>query len=346
MQLTHGLYEAFLAVARSGSFTSAARSLGYTQSAVSRQVRSLEEEWGAELFERLPRGVRLTEAGRVLLPHAEAVRDRLAAARAELTALRALDGGTLRLGAFSSATAALVPRAQAAFRKRHPGVVVTRVEGPSAKHLGLVAAGEEDLAVVSPAADAAPPRGVTLHHLLDEPMLVALERGHPCAGRRDVRLAELSGEEWIVGDERLEDTLLRPALAAGLRPRTGLLAHDWIAKLGAVAAGLGVTLVPALAAASVRPDVALVTIHPEDVPYRRICAAAPGAPGAAATAFLSLLRETAEELGAGKPGGTEPEAGKPGAEGPRGGVPEAGKPGAEEPRGGAPEAGKPGTRGA
>ncbi|MEU3401146.1 LysR substrate-binding domain-containing protein [Streptomyces filamentosus] len=310
MLLTHGSYEAFLAVARSGSFTSAARSLGYTQSAVSRQVRSLEEEWGAELFERLPRGVRLTEAGRVLLPHAEAVRDRLAAARAELTALRTLDGGTLRLGAFSSATAALVPRAQAAFRERHPGVVVTRVEGPSVKHLGLVAAGEEDLAVVSPAADAAPPPGVTLHHLLDEPMLVALERGHPYAGRRDVRLAELAGEEWIVGNERLEDTLFRPALAAGLRPRTGLLAHDWIAKLGAVAAGLGVTLVPALAAASVRPDVALVTIHPEDVPYRRICAAAPGSPSAAATAFLSLLRETAEELGA-----VAPETGEPGAGG-------------------------------
>ncbi|MDX2297877.1 MULTISPECIES: LysR family transcriptional regulator [Streptomyces] len=299
--LPHGLYDAFLAVARSGSFTAAARALGYTQSAVSRQVRSLEEEWGAELFERLPRGVRLTEAGRALLPHAEAVRDRLAAARAELTALRTLEGGLLRLGSFSSATAALVPRAQAAFRERHPGVVVTRVEGPSVKHLALVAAGEEDLAVVSPAVDAPPPTGVTLHHLLDEPMLVALERGHRYAGRRDVRLAELSGEEWIVGNERLEDTLLRPALAAGLRPRTGLLAHDWIAKLGAVAAGLGVTLVPALAASSVRPDVALVTIHPDDVPYRRICAASPGAPTAAATAFLERLRATAEELRAWTP---------------------------------------------
>ncbi|MFI7006382.1 LysR family transcriptional regulator [Streptomyces sp. NPDC050145] len=296
MLVTHGLYEAFLAVARTGSFTSAAQSLGYTQSAISRQVRSLEEDWGAELFERLPRGVRLTEAGRVLLPHAEAVRDRLAAARAELTALRTLDGGLLRLGAFSSAAAALVPRAQAAFRKRHPGVTVTRVEGPSVKHLGLLAAGEEDLAVVSPAVDAAPPTGVMLHHLLDEPMLVALELGHPYAGQRNVRLSDLAGEEWIVSNERLEDTLFRPAVTAGFRPRTGLLALDWIAKLGAVAAGLGVTLVPALAAASVRPDVALVTIHPDDVPYRRICAAAPGAPTAAATAFLALLRETAEEL--------------------------------------------------
>lgn len=127
-------------------------------------------------------------------------------------------------------------------------------------------------------------------------MLVALERAHPYAGRRAVRLAELAEEEWIVGAERLEDTLFRPAVAAGFRPRTGLLAHDWVAKLGAVAAGLGITLVPALAAASVPREVTLVTIHPDDVPYRRICAATPLTPTVAATAFLGLLRETAETL--------------------------------------------------
>ncbi|MFF0478964.1 LysR family transcriptional regulator [Streptomyces sp. NPDC004284] len=296
MPNSHGLYEVFLAVARAGSFTAAAHALGYTQSAVSRQVQSLEDEVGAELFERLPRGVRLSEAGRVLVPHAEAVRDRLATARAELAALRSLDGGLLRLGSFSSATAALVPRAQAVFRERHPGVAVSRVEGFSVKHLGLVATGEEDLAVVCPPPGSPPPPGVTLHHLLDEPMLVALPRGHAHTGRRGVRLAELADEEWIVGNERLEDTLFRPAVEAGFRPRTGLLAGEWIAKLGAVAAGLGVTLVPALAAASVRPDVALVTIHPEDVPYRPVHAATPPVPTVAATAFLAVLRETAQEL--------------------------------------------------
>ncbi|MFG2898181.1 LysR family transcriptional regulator [Streptomyces zaomyceticus] len=296
MPTGHALYEVFLAVAREGSFTAAARVLGYTQSAVSRQVQALEDETGAVLFERLPRGVRPTEAGRVLLPHAEAVQERLVTARAELAALRTLEGGLLRLGSFSSANAALVPRTQAAFRTRHPGVTVTRTEGPSVKHLGQLAAGEQDLAVVAPAPAAPPPEGVTLHPLLDEPMLVALERAHPYAGRRAVRLADLAEEEWIVGAERLEDTLFHPAVAAGFRPRTGLLAHDWVAKLGAVAAGLGVTLVPALAAASVPREVTLVTIHPDDVPYRRICAATPPIPTVAATAFLGLLRETAETM--------------------------------------------------
>ncbi|MFJ9682094.1 LysR family transcriptional regulator [Streptomyces sp. NPDC101194] len=291
-----GLYEIFLAVALEGSFTGAARTLGYTQSAVSRQVQSLEEEAGAQLFERLPRGVRLTEAGRVLLPHAEAVRNRLTAARAELDALRTLDGGLLRLGSFSSANATLVPRAQAEFRVRHPGVTITRIEGPSVKHLGRIVGGEEDLAVVSPALGAPPPDGATLHHLLDEPMLVALPRGHAHAGRRAVRLADLADEEWVVGHESLADTLFRPLVDSGFTPRTGLIAQDWIAKLGAVAAGLGITLVPALAAASVSRDVVLVTIHPHDVPYRQVYAATPPTPTEAARTFLKVLHETAAAL--------------------------------------------------
>ncbi|WP_309054405.1 LysR substrate-binding domain-containing protein, partial [Streptomyces sp.] len=99
----------------------------------------------------------------------------------------------------------------------------------------------------------------------------------------------------------LEGTLFRPVVAAGFLPRTALLAHDWIAKLGAVAAGLGVTLVPALAAAAVRPDVALVAVDPGDVPYRAVHVAAPATPTVAAGTFLGLLRATAAELSASWP---------------------------------------------
>lgn len=120
----------FLDVARLGSFTVAARTLGWTQSAVSRQISSLEAALGgAPLFDRLPRGVRLTEAGRVLVPHAESVIERLHGAGRELAALREAAGGRLRVGAFATADAALVPRAIAAFRARHPGVRLTREEG-------------------------------------------------------------------------------------------------------------------------------------------------------------------------------------------------------------------------
>lgn len=211
MPTPHELYEVFLRVARLASFTAAARSLGYTQSAVSRQIQVLEDEWGTPLFDRLPRGVRLTEAGRILLPHAEAVGERLRTARAELDALRTVGAGRLRIGAFSTADAALLPRALAAFRTRHPAVAVTRTEGPSAKHLALLAAGDLDLAVVADTSGR-PPQGCTPHHLLDERMYVALPRGHRLAGRADVRLAELADEEWIAGGTRPEDTLMRSAL--------------------------------------------------------------------------------------------------------------------------------------
>lgn len=244
-----------------------------------------------------PRGVRLTEAGRVLLPHAEAVGERLRTARAELDALRALDAGRLRIGAFSTADAALLPRALAAFRARHPGVSVTRTEGPSAKHLALLAAGDLDLAVVADTS-AQPPSGCTPHHLLDERMYVALPSGHRLAGQADVRLAELADEEWIAADTRPEKTLMHSAPAGGFRPRTGFVAADWIAKQGFVAAGLGVTLIPALAASSARADLALVPLHPDDTPRRRVYAATPHgiAPSPAALAFLALLVEVAAGL--------------------------------------------------
>ncbi|MEV7613745.1 LysR substrate-binding domain-containing protein [Streptomyces sp. NPDC089799] len=294
MPAPHDLYDVFRCVARHGSFTAAAQTLGYTQSAVSRQIQTLEDEWGARLFDRLPRGVRLTEAGRVLLPHAEAVAERLRTARAELDALRTLDGGRLRIGAFSTADAYLLPRALAAFRKRHPAVTVSRTEGGSTRQLALLAAGELDLAVVGTACGQ-PLDGCTLHHLLDERMYVALARGHRLAGRDLLRLAELADEEWIAASARPEETLMGGAPAQGFRPRTTFLAADWIAKQGFVAAGLGVTLVPALAASSARSDIVLVPLHPEDSPRRAVYAATPRGlshPPAVA-AFLALLHSVA-----------------------------------------------------
>ncbi|WP_410092443.1 LysR family transcriptional regulator, partial [Streptomyces sp. uw30] len=156
----------FLEVARHGSFTGAARTLGWTQSAVSRQISSLEGALGgAALFDRLPRGVRLSEAGRVLVPYAEAVAQSLHGAVRELAALREVAGGRLRFGAFATADAGLVPQALAAFRARHPRVHVTREEGLTPVLLDRLSAGHLDLAVVS-TTGRAPLEAYELHHLL------------------------------------------------------------------------------------------------------------------------------------------------------------------------------------
>jgi DNA-binding transcriptional LysR family regulator len=290
------LLEVFRTVARHGSITTAARSLRFTQSAVSRQIATLEASLGAHLFDRLARGVALTEEGRTLLPHAEAVLDRLAVARHDLAALRGLGGGRLRVGAFPTAVAALVPRALAAFRAAHPEVAVSLVEGRTPRLLERLAAGEVDVAVVSnsPAGPLDDAR-FTLHHLLDERLLVAVARTHRLARRRTVRLAELADDPFIVGSATAEDTLLRASFPSGFRPRVDIVAAEWTGKLGCVAAGLGVALVPALAARGTPADVALLRLHRDDESVRQVFAATrAGRTLSAATArVLPLLRNAA-----------------------------------------------------
>ncbi len=295
----------FLEVARHGSFTVAARTLGWTQSAVSRQISSLEAALGgAPLFDRLPRGVRLTEAGQVLVPHAESVVERLLGAGRELAALREKAGGRLRVGAFATADAALVPRAIAAFRVRSPGVRLSREEGLTPALLDRLFAGHLDLAVVSTTGRARLDT-CALHHILDESLYVAVPAGHPLAAEPSVRLPRLADADWISGGPRPEGTLLDAALRHGFRPRVAHVVAEWTAKLGYVAAGLGVTLVPALAAESVRPDVALLPVLDEDAPARAVYAATVRGRSLtpAAETFLAALRESATRIPGTRAGG-------------------------------------------
>src|ERR687886_1738432 len=112
-------------VAARGSFSAAAEALSFTQSAVSQQVAALERECATKLLERGPRGVRLTDAGRALVEHADAILARIEDAEEELAAIAGLRGGRLRLATFQSAGATLVPRALGEFHRRHPDVDVT-----------------------------------------------------------------------------------------------------------------------------------------------------------------------------------------------------------------------------
>lgn len=288
--LSTALLRVFTTVAHLGSFTAAGQALGYTQSAVSRQVSTLEHEAGTALFDRLPRGVRLTEPGRRLLVHAQAVLDRLDAARRELTDLRDLATGRLRVGAFATADAALVPKAVAAFHASYPDVIITLREGFTPDLLVSLVAGDIDLAVVSGAV-AEGFDGVDLRTLSEDFMFVAMPTDHRLARRRQVRLTDLVDEQWIAGSARPQDTLISSCLRTGFRPTIGFVARDWLAKQGFVAAGLGITLVPSLAADAVRPDIALVSLHPDDIAPRQVYAATPSGMtlSPAANAFLAVL---------------------------------------------------------
>jgi len=293
----------FVNVARRGSITAAADELGYTQSAVSRQVAALEATIGAPLFDRRARGVDLTAHGRLLLPHAESLLERLDATRRALRELDRVADGQLRVGAFPTANALLIPRALAEFRREHPQVALSLVEGSTNRQLARLDAGDIDIAVVSAFPDQRlSDDRVTLSHLLDDRMLVALPRDHSLARRRRLRLAELAAESWIAGASDVEDRLLDPnRLQPDFEPLLNFAVREWTAKLGLVAAGLGITLVPSLAARAIRADIALVGLHPDERASRKVYAAtARGRARSPATrAFLTVLRAQTRETAGG-----------------------------------------------
>jgi DNA-binding transcriptional LysR family regulator len=134
-------------VALRGSFSAAAESLSFTQSAVSQQIAALEREAGAVLVERSARGVRLTEAGEAVVRHADGILGRLAEAEAELEAISGLRGGRLRMAAFESAAATIMPVAIAAFAKAHPGVELSMTLLEPEEAVASLRAGDIDLAV-------------------------------------------------------------------------------------------------------------------------------------------------------------------------------------------------------
>ena len=287
-------------VAARGSFTAAAESLGYTQSAVSRQVAALESAAGTPLFERRARGVRPTEAGNALLQRAARVLDEVEQAQRDLEGLSATATGRLRIGAFPTAVASLIPRALSRFRARRPAVDVVLREGSTPSQLRRVSAGSAELAVVGVLPGSRRPRDrrIALEHLVDDPLLLAVGRGHRLAGRRSVDIDDLSDESWIAANPKADDTFLGAWRWADWRPRVGFVAREWTAKLGLVAANLGVTVVPGLAADAVRADVALVRLRGAKTTSREVFVATrSGAePTPAVGSFAEQLHEAAGEL--------------------------------------------------
>jgi DNA-binding transcriptional LysR family regulator len=238
-----------VAVADEGHITRAAERLGIQQPPLTRQIRSLEEELGVTLFERLPRGVQLTEAGRVVV---EEARDVLARAeRIKETAQRAARGeqGRLAVGyTSSSAFHPFVTQQIRAFREARPGVLLGLVEDGTPELVQALRDERLDAAFVrSTSSDVA---GITLDLLLEEKMAAAVPAGHPLSRHEGkVALADLADETFVFyrrpSGPGLYDAIMAACLAAGFSPNIGQEASRMASSLSLVASGLGVSIVPA-----------------------------------------------------------------------------------------------------
>jgi molybdate transport repressor ModE-like protein len=267
-------------VARHGSLSAAAAALSYTPSAVSQQIAALEREVGVGLVERGARGAVLTDAGRTLVRHADEIFGRISAAQEELQALAGLQAGRLRFGAFSTAGAVVVPRAVKSFRDRHPDVEVSLVELDPDEAMSQLVTRELDLALVYefPIVEELPLDDIDYIHLLDDRLYVALPESHRLARRRRLKLSELAGEHWIQGVHRGSTVGVLPAAcrAAGFEPKIVFRSDDHMAVEGFVAAGIGVAVVPQLALATARRDIAIRQLEVEgDLLTRRVGVAMP-----------------------------------------------------------------------
>ncbi|MBE2317275.1 LysR family transcriptional regulator [Solirubrobacter sp. CPCC 204708] len=256
-------------VAARGSLTGAARALGYTQSAISRQVALMEAAAGAPLFERLPRGVRPTARGRALLAHLHPILDRVDAAALALTQLEETLTDRLTLGAFPTALSTLVPRALKRMQQEHPAISVRLREGGSAAQLRRLRAERVDVAVIAAGASAEYDlEGLTHDALYRGAMMLVVGAQHPFAGRSWVNVGDLYGQTWIVGEATAEGPQFGvwPTLQEDATVAYAL--RDWPARLGLVAAGLGVAVIPSLLADALPPGLHAINVD-DPRPVRR-----------------------------------------------------------------------------
>jgi DNA-binding transcriptional LysR family regulator len=292
----------FREVAERRTLTAAAEALGFTQSGVSRQIASLERAAGTRLLVRRHDGVRLTAAGHLVLRRVATVLDEIDAAARDLAGMPA-EAGTVRLGWYSSAGALLVPRALAALRRTHPAITVITQEGSTPALIRALRAGSIELAVVASLPPFRPPDAESPHLefevLAERSLHLAVPATHPLAGADSVDVADLRGQRWIASPSTREQERLGVWPGLDERPEIAHTATDWLAKLSLVAAGCGLTTLPASLVPAVPPGVRVLTVRGGPHEQRRILLARLPQPLAEPAARLAdALRAAVPDAGA------------------------------------------------
>ena len=286
------------AVARAGSFGRAASELGYTQSAISQQIAALERIVGERLVERPggPRAISMTEAGTLLLRHAEAIVARLEAARADMASLRAGETGALRVGTYQSVGARVLPAVMRRFLTDWPGIELGLSEPSTDPELySAVERGDLDLAFCSPPLPDGPFEAL---ELMSDPYVLMVPADHPTAHADVASLADLGDLALIGSSQCSSGMLVEDRLRALGHPIEYAFQSDDNGTLqGLVAAGFGAALIPLLAHAPGDERIRIVRLEPE-LPRRVVAVVwhrdrhrTP-----AARAFVEIAREVSLEV--------------------------------------------------
>jgi DNA-binding transcriptional LysR family regulator len=299
-----------VAVARHGSVTAAARALNYAQPSVSHHLSRLEAETGALLTQRAGRGVRLTDAGRLLAERAEEILGRLDAAENELAAHVGLRAGRIRLAAFPSALSTIVPGAATRLEAENPGLDLSLAEAEPPEALHMLRAGYVDVALVfrhyQDGAAAGPPGdpedGTRSQLILNDPIHLVTRASagggsEPLPERPD--LADYADQRWIGGCERCRSYLVWQCELAGFAPKIAFTTDDFVAVQALVAAGLGVTTLPGLALRAARHPGIQTAVLPGS---RRAVLAVTYGEGPEPPAVARLIDVLSQTAGADRPG--------------------------------------------
>jgi DNA-binding transcriptional LysR family regulator len=262
---------ALVQLERCGSITGAAKALGYTPPAVSQTLAALEREAGVALFERGPRSIRLTDAGRRLAAHARAIHATIAAAESEMRSLAGLETGTIRIAAFPSAAASLLPGLIEAARGRVPGASISFEELAPRDALAALRAAEVDLAIVYDFADAPlrPTHDIRLARLGYDPFRLCVAQDSALATYSAVDVTATRDLSWIVDGPPPTDACftMRYLRRNGIDPIVIARSDDMAVIHQLVASGVGIAMLPVLQFAG-RADISQVRLAAPPPPRR------------------------------------------------------------------------------
>jgi DNA-binding transcriptional LysR family regulator len=291
---------ALMAVTETGTFSQAAERLGYTQSAVSQQIGTLERIVGTSLFERPggPRPVRLTPAGEIMLTHARVVLARVSSAASDLRALATGDQGELRVGTMPSIGTKILPSLLATFRADWPGIeIVLRESRDCADLIHAVETGDVEVTFTEIGQDETGP--LEVRSLLADPMVFVAPAGAPEAGQRVVSIADIAYLPMIgtrnVSCRQIIDAAFRQAPVS---PTYVFRSDDNPTIQSLIGSGLAYAVLPLLTVDENDPKVAVVRIQPEPSPRRLGIAWHPERrPSQALMPFVEAAAETCDWLG-------------------------------------------------